>query len=747
MKRFVKAFYYSFPVQLVLLHFKKFQVLLVFWFILFSTLNSGFMRSYGANALFFSPEYLGNVNAVSAGIVGAATGIFIMSWNITTFILFSRHFRFLATTTKPFLKYCINNTIIPSFLLIFYLIKAIQFDKKNELMLTPEILLLITGFLIGLIIIISVSLMYFFGADKTIISQMTPVISNPKLFKSQFQKDRSTLSESRLIKVQWYLNSPLTIKKTRDVSHYSREFIESIFSRHHFAAILSIFIAFIFLIGIGFFMDNPYFQLPAAASILVFFAILISLSGAFSYFLQSWSIPFMVILFFILNLLYQYDIIDPTNKAYGLNYTNRNERPVYNRESLLQLCTPEKLGSDKKNMLEILENWKRKQKEDKPILYIINTSGGGNRSATFTMNVLQRLDSVSGGKLMNKTFLITGASGGMFGATYFRELARMKADSDHSINLQDKKYDDAISRDLLNPLFSSFVARDLASPAQKFKVGEYEYIKDRGYAFEEKLALNTNGILNRQLKDLAADEKKAKIPLMLYNSVITRDSRTMVISTQPISFLMRPVYDSTRIPPMDPDAIDFGAFFYKQDPMNLRLLTALRMNATFPYVLPNVWLPTTPVIDVMDAGFRDNFGEQTAIRFVNFFKEWLQENTNGVVLIQIRDRKTGGWDNPYESDDITEIITKPLLLLQYNWYKMQEYNQNDLLSLAQNFMGRSFAKLTFQYVPQHKDEGAALNFHLTNQEKLDIADAMNNKNNRKTFLHFKQIINTTSTKN
>ena len=217
---------------------------------------------------------------------------------------------------------------------------------------------------------------------------------------------------------------------------------------------------------------------------------------------------------------------------------------------------------------------------------------------------------------MNKAFLITGASGGMFGAAYFRELSRLKSDGDESINLQDHKYVDAISKDLLNPLFSSFVARDLASPAQKFKAGQYEYIKDRGYAFEQKLSINTKGVLNRQMKDLVYDEKNARIPLMFFNSVITRDSRSMVISTQPISFLMRPMYDSTRIPPMDPDAIDFSAFFYRQNPMNLRLLSALRMNATFPYVLPNVWLPTTPVIDVMDAGFRDNFGEQTAMSFM-----------------------------------------------------------------------------------------------------------------------------------
>jgi hypothetical protein len=204
--------------------------------------------------------------------------------------------------------------------------------------------------------------------------------------------------------------------------------------------------------------------------------------------------------------------------------------------------------------------------------------------------------------------------------------------------------------------------------------------------------------------------------------------------------LMRPEYDSTRIPPISPDAIDFTAFFNKQDPMNLRLLTALRMNATFPYVLPNVWLPTNPVVDVMDAGFRDNFGEQTAIRFMNVFKEWLRENTSGVVLIQIRDRKTGGWQNPYESDDITELVTKPLMLLQYNWYKMQEYNQDDLLSLSQNDLKVPFNKIVFQYVPKNELEAATLNFHLTREEKIDIANALTSEENQKEFIAIKNFM-------
>ena len=734
--RVIKSIYFFFPVQLLLLHIKKFQVLLIFWLILFSTLDGGFMRAYGAAALFLSPEYLGDVTAASTALVGFATGIFIMSWNITTFILFSRHFRFLATTSKPFLKYCINNSILPLTFLIFYFVKVLQFSIERELLPVSSVLWLSAGFLFGFGLVILASLYYFFRADKTIIRRMTPVISNPKLFKSQFSKEEVRLNESRLMHVKWYLNSPTTIRKTRDVAHYSKSFIDSIFNRHHIAAVLSIFMAFIFLIVVGFFMDSRYFQLPAAASILVFFAILISLSGAFSYFLQSWSIPILVVLFFILNLLYQYNVIDPTNKAYGLNYNETEERPLYDRQTLLDLCSDNNVARDKANMLTILERWKTRQSSPKPVLFLVNSSGGGSRSATFTMSILQRLDSLSGGQLMRKTFLMTGASGGMLGAAYFRELSRRRDGGDRSIDLQDRRYIDDISGDLLNTLFSSFVARDLASPAQKFVVDGHEYVKDRGFAFEQKLDQNTHGLLNRQLKDLASDEAAARMPLLLFNPVITRDSRALVISTQPVSFLMRPRFDSTRIPSMDPDAIDFAALFAKQEPMNLRLLTALRMNATFPYVLPNVWLPSRPVIDVMDAGLRDNFGEMNAIRFVNAFREWLKENTSGVVLLQIRDRKTGGWEDPYESNDITDIITKPLLLLEDNWYKMQEYSQDDLLSLAQTGMGFSFRKLVFEYVPRSEDAGAALNFHLTKQEKLNITGSLDNSDNQRAFQQF-----------
>lgn len=739
MKVWLKGFYYSFPVQLLFLHFRKYQVLLIFWFILFSTVNGTFMKTFGADSLFLAPEYLGTVNSISSAIVGASIGMFIMSWNIATFILFSRQFRFLAATTNPFLKYCINNAIIPLLFILFYFIKAYQFDHSKELIPGMEILFLLGGFLCGLIFMLAASFLYFFRADRNIQRKMVPVMNNPQSYITHLNNVKEIYHDVPLIKVEWYFETPFKLKKARDVSHYTDAFIESIFNRHHVAAILSVFAAFLFLLLIGFLLESPFFQLPAGAAITIFFAILIGVSGAIAHFLQGWAIPYLLGIIILLNIFYKLDWIDPRNKAYGINYTNKNERPAYTSEGLKAVCTPANVAADRNNMIEILNKWKQKQDVEKPLLVIINTSGGGHRSATFTISVLQQLDSITHGGIMKNTFLINGASGGMIGATYFRELYREKQKG-KPIHLQDKKYVDNIAGDLLNPLFTSFFARDLIGPAQKFKVGDYKYVKDRGYAFEHKLNENTGGILNKQLKDYVTDEKNAVIPLMFFNSVVTRDGRKMIISTQPVRFMMQNPADTTQIPSAEPDAIDFASFFEKQNPLHIRLLTALRMNATFPIVLPNVWLPSKPVIDVMDAGLRDNFGQETSLRFLASFEDWIKENTSGVFIIQIRDRKAGGWEMPYDSKNISDHATKPFLLLQHDWFKMMEYSQNDMLSYFATNSGVPVYKTVFQYATTNEQNKAALNFHLTKREEYDIISSIKSADNEKSFQAVKTLL-------
>ena len=718
MQPLLKNIFYSFPIQLFILHLRKYQVLLIFWYLLFSSVDSHFLKNYGADALFFVPEYMGTVNVISAALVGIAMGVFFMSWNITTFILHTKRFKFLAATSKPFLKYCINNAVLPLLFLIFYLVKAFQFNINKELMTVGEILLLVLGFVFGLVLLLAFSFAFFFSADRQILKSIAPVIADRDIFRSNFDPAKNPQQDGFGMKVSYYFSIRFQLRKARNVSHYSEDFLDVIFKRHHLAAVMGILLAFVFLITGGFFLDTKFFQAPAAVSITVFFAIMVAVIGALTYFMQSWSVLFVVLLLIILNILYKEEIIDPRNKAYGLNYNNKTERPAYSKAALQQLCTPEKIESDKSNMIAILENWKKKQQSNKPVMIFINVSGGGLRSATFTMNMLQQLDKSTGGKLMNQTFLISGASGGMLSATFFRELY-LQNKLGKRLDLYSDQYITDITQDLLNPVFSSMVSRDIFSPAQKFSVGDYRYIKDRGYAFEEKLSENSNGLLNKQIIDYAADEKNANIPLMIFNSVITRDGRKMMLSSQPLSFMMKPlafIHDSS----YSPDAVDFAALFEKQNPLNIRLLAALRMNATFPYVLPNVWLPSKPIIDVMDAGLRDNFGQETTLRFIDHFKEWIAANTGGVIVVQLRDRVNDNWQQPLETGSLEDVIVKPATMLQNNWYKLQDYFQGDQYSYFKDSVDTNFNRLTFMYVPEKEEKSAALNFHLTASEKTDV---------------------------
>ena len=151
MRLLLKNIYYSFPIQLLLLHFRKYQILLVIWAILASTINSGLLKNFGADSLFFVPEYMGKVNYLSTGLVGITMGVFFMSWNITTFILHTKRFKFLATTSKPFLKYCINNSVLPLLFLLFYIFKAVHFNLNKELMGVFDVAFLVIGFSAGLI--------------------------------------------------------------------------------------------------------------------------------------------------------------------------------------------------------------------------------------------------------------------------------------------------------------------------------------------------------------------------------------------------------------------------------------------------------------------------------------------------------------------------------------------------------------------------------------------------------------------
>ncbi len=727
MKRLLISIYYSFPVQLLLMHLKRYQLLLIFWAILSATISGVFMKNFGAASLFLAPEYLGEVNFLSGCFTGFALGVYIMSWNITSFLLISHHFKFLASTSTPFRNFTFNNMVIPILFIFFYIYRLVDFTTQSELIKSGSVITLISGFLCGLISLMVIAMGYMAGSEKAIRRTLKPDAAGIRPFFNSL-RDRSVESNHiKQIRVETYFSGLLKIRQPRNVSHYNQGFLDRIFKRHHFAAVIAIILAFLSLMIYGFFLDLRPLQLPAAASILVLFSILIAASGAFVFWLKNWSIPVLIVIVLVLNQLISYEVLDIRNKAFGLDYNHISARPVYDDEHLIALSSPEKRKADSLQMISVLNNWKKKQGTDKPYFYLLNVSGGGTRSATFSYHAIRAVDSAMSGTFMKKLFLFAGASGGMLGATYYRELYRQK-EKGKNINRFERRYGEAIAGDLLNPLFSAMVTRDLITPAQHFSVGPYRYVKDRAFAFEEQLNRNTGYVLNQQIKDYIKEEQEASLPLGLFHSTITKDSRKLMICTQPIRFLMHPIPDSSKGVFAEPDAVDFGTFFAAQNPYNLRLLTALRMNATFPYVLPNVWLPSNPVIDVMDAGMRDNFGLEITLRFLSVFENWIKENTSGIIIIQIRDSKRGeSKKSVMEKPGLSDVFYKPFSLLQYNFLMVQDYYQESMFSYLQKSI--PVQRFSFVYEPAPNRVNAALNFHLTAQEKKDVIEAVDNDNN------------------
>lgn len=732
MKLLLVKIYYSFPIQLLLLHFRKYQVLLIFWAILFGTINGGFAKVFGGDALFLAPEYLGQVNFYSTTILGLATGVFIMSWHITTFILHTGRFKFLATTSQPFFKYCVNNSIIPLAFIICLLFRGWEYQRYEQLSTLPEILLLAEGYISGVLFIIFFSFFYFFNADKNIGRRLEKKFGNPRNFLKLVLKPTQEPDENAL-PVHNYFNTPWKIRRARNVDHYNKHYLDSILKQHHFAAIITIGCALVFLVILAYLMDYNVFRIPAGASVLVFFAFLIGVAGAYAYVLQTWAIPTLLVMLFGLNWMVEHDWVDNRNKAYGLNYRDKKERPEYSADALQRFFTDEKYEADKQHTLKVLENWKAKfPAGEKPYFVVMNFSGGGSRSATWSVNVLQRLNSMLKDTLMQQTVLMTGASGGMMGASYFRELYYEQLQG-KAIQLTDSIYSERISRDLLNSVFSAMAVNDFITPFRSFHIGDNHYAKDRGYAFEMQLNNNTDFVLNKTLKDYKLPEEKAEIPMLIWNATINADGRMLAISPQPVSYLCSPQYLYPTRQGRDIDGVDFAQYFAAQDAMDLRVTSAIRMCATFPYVLPNAFLPSNPIIDVMDAGIRDNFGQQTTLRFLYTFRDWINKNTKGVLYLQVRDTRKNDMQPVKKTKDLSDLIFEPLFTMQQHWSAMQDFDQDGLVNYMEGHFPDKFHRVIFQYVPQQQDKAAALSWHLTSREKLDIATALDNPANQSAF--------------
>ncbi|MEX2590284.1 MAG: hypothetical protein WD334_08760, partial [Chitinophagales bacterium] len=467
-----------------ILHVKKHQILLLFWVMLFLFISNQLGNEFGIAYLFLDPEYLGEVSFLSFALLGFAIGGFFMVWNITTYILNSNYFPFLATFKRPFAVYCLNNALLPLAFIITYIILVYKFQMKSEFIKYQFILLDISGFLAGIVANVVFSAIYFQTTNRNIFSMFGNKIKEVAQFENKMKIRQNLLwqeksKEAGEFSVRTYLSTSLKIRTTREVQHYNSDLIKKVFEQNHSNALTIQIISILLLLGFSFVVDNPLFQIPAGASALLVVTILISLSGILEFWFLRWRAFIIILLLVGLNFLIKNEVINQNSQAFGIDY---NQAPAnYSLGVLDSIASRENIEFDKANTIKTLEAWKKKTGEKKPKMIITNFSGGGLSSTTFAFSLMQKLDSVFNGKIMDHSALMCGASGGMMSAAYIREIYLQKQMND-TIKLYDKKYTNNISKDILNPIVFTFAVNDLFYPFHKITIGNKKYKLDRGYS-------------------------------------------------------------------------------------------------------------------------------------------------------------------------------------------------------------------------------------------------------------------------
>ena len=306
--------YYFFPIQLLVHHIKSNQILLGCWGILFTIVTGNLGNYLGVPYLFLDPEYLGEVGFVSFFIMGIVIAGFTVAYHITCYIIDGHRFSFIGMFTKPFTRFSLNNSIIPLVFLATYVYCITQYQLYNKASSTAELTNCLLGLLSGYLFMTIMFFIYFWFTNKDIFKYVVHKVDakikqNIKVTRAGAMK-KLDIARKKQTKVRHVLTLRFRLVRADEYKgYYNKATILQVFDQNHFNLVIIEVLIFIVLLLLGLFKDNPLFQLPAAASFVLFFTVFVMFSGAFSYWFGAWSITATVILILTVNLLMKNGIL------------------------------------------------------------------------------------------------------------------------------------------------------------------------------------------------------------------------------------------------------------------------------------------------------------------------------------------------------------------------------------------------------------------------------------------------------
>jgi hypothetical protein len=128
------------------------------------------------------------------------------------------------------------------------------------------------------------------------------------------------------------------------------------------------------------------------------------------------------------------------------------------------------------------------------------------------------------------------------------------------------------------------------------------------------------------------------------------------------------------------------------------------------------------------------------VRFVHVFKDWIEENTGGVVFVHIRCFDKINQIATSDDKGILDNLFTPASAAA-KMTDIQDFEQDNALTLLSDILGnKNIEVVRFHYHAVQKKREASMSFHLSKREKLDLLESFYAPENQAALKALKQIL-------
>lgn len=482
------------------------------------------------------------------------------------------------------------------------------------------------------------------------------------------------------------------------------------------------FTVFLFLYLAGFWFGHPEHGSPAAIPLVVYPLLIITLAALLLTFLTSRldsrripvalvALGWPILCYSACDTDHEYALLLPPAAAAGASRAPDGglDEAEFARTWMASPARP----------------WSRDLSPDAPRIPIIVTSSGGGMSAAYwtacVLDLLRRQPD-SGDSFARSLLLASTVSGGSAGAAFWlQEYAEGDVTCEASAQALRRSGVDclsAIAWGLAYPDTMRLVLPALASDR-----------RDRGWSLEaawRRAGMDPDASLLSWRREAAAGLR----PTTIFNATLTETGQRLMIA----------LHDVRPSPREDGASAQSWLRLYRG--WDLRIATAARLSATFPYVAPvarPAWsggCELTPSLapgdryHVADGGYYDNDGVASALDFLDAALGALRSaGAEGLLLVRIRADQVA--DQPEARDGAgwkSALFGPVLTMLKVRTTSQVDRNRSQLTAMLENWRGADYGGGRREFpildVTFELPISSTLSWYLTDCEKKMIRDSL-----------------------